>query len=32
MRLEIRDDIQHAFLTLGCAIICWRLLKNSISI
>jgi hypothetical protein len=24
---EIRDDIHEAFLTLGCAIICWRRLK-----
>ena len=24
IRWEIRDDIHHAFVTLGCAIICWR--------
>ena len=24
IRWEIRDDIHEAFLTLGCAIICWR--------
>jgi transposase len=29
MRREIRDDIHEAFLTLGCAIICWRRLKTS---
>jgi len=29
IRWEIRDDIHHAFLTLGCAIICWRRLKTS---
>ena len=28
-RWEIRDDIHEAFLTLGCAIICWRRLKTS---
>ncbi len=27
-RWEIRDDIHHAFVTLGCAIICWRRLRN----
>ena len=27
IRWEIRDDIHEAFLTLGCAIICWRRLK-----
>jgi len=32
IRWEIRDDIHQAFLTLGCAIICWRRLKNSILI
>ncbi len=26
--LPIRDDIHDAFLTLGCAIICWRRLRN----
>jgi transposase len=29
IRWEIRADIHQAFLTLGCAIICWRRLKNS---
>ncbi|HEY3869553.1 MAG TPA: IS5 family transposase [Actinocrinis sp.] len=29
IRWEIRDDIHEAFLTLGCAIICWRRLRNS---
>jgi len=28
IRWEIRDDIHEAFLTLGCAIICWRRLRN----
>ncbi|WP_435848188.1 IS5 family transposase [Streptomyces decoyicus] len=28
IRSEIRDDIHEAFLTLGCALICWRRLKN----
>jgi transposase len=27
IRWEIRDDIQQAFVTLGCAIICWRRLR-----
>ncbi len=27
IRWEIRDDIHEAFLTLGCAIICWRRLR-----
>ena len=26
---EIRDDIHEAFLTLGCAIICWRRLRQA---
>ncbi|WTU51569.1 transposase [Streptomyces sp. NBC_00057] len=26
-RWEIRDDIHEAFLTLGCALICWRRLR-----
>jgi transposase len=30
IRWEIRDDIHEAFLTLGCAIICWRRLRNSL--
>lgn len=29
MRWEIRDDIHQAFLTLACAIICWRRLQHS---
>ncbi|MFD0508730.1 IS5 family transposase [Streptomyces chiangmaiensis] len=29
IRWEIRADIHQAFLTLGCAIICWRRLKTS---
>jgi hypothetical protein len=28
-RWEIRDDIHEAFLTLACAIICWRRLHRS---
>ena len=28
IRSEIRDDIHDAFVTLGCAIICWRRLRN----
>ncbi len=31
IRWEIRDDIHEAFLTLGCAIICYRRLKGSFS-
>lgn len=27
IRWEIRDDIREAFLTLGCALICWRRLR-----
>jgi transposase len=30
IRWEIRDDIQQAFVTLGCAIICWRRLRASV--
>ncbi|MDQ0904700.1 transposase [Streptomyces canus] len=29
LRWQIRADIHQAFLTLGCAIICWRRLKTS---
>jgi len=29
-RWERRDDIYHAFLLLGCAIICWRRLATSL--
>lgn len=32
IRWEIRDDIHEAFLTLGCAIICWRRLKKAVLI
>lgn len=27
-RWEVRDDIHEAFLTLGCALICWRRLAQ----
>ncbi|MFI5807174.1 hypothetical protein [Streptomyces sp. NPDC051561] len=27
IRWEIRDDIHEAFLSLGCALICWRRLS-----
>jgi hypothetical protein len=30
IRWEIRDDTHEAFLTLGCAIICWRRLMTSL--
>ncbi|MFE0178874.1 IS5 family transposase [Streptomyces sp. NPDC059002] len=30
IRWEIHDDIHHAFVTLGCALICWRRLKLSL--
>jgi Transposase DDE domain len=30
IRWEIRDDIHQAFVTLGCAIICWRRLRASV--
>jgi hypothetical protein len=29
-RWEIRDDIHHAFVTLGCAVICWRRLRTAL--
>ncbi|GGS48429.1 DDE transposase [Streptomyces violaceus] len=29
IRWEIRDDIHHAFVTLGCAVICWRRLRTA---
>jgi hypothetical protein len=29
IRWDRRDDIDQAFMTLGCAIICWRRLKTS---
>ena len=28
-RWEIRDDIHEAFLSLACAIICWRRLRQA---
>lgn len=28
IRWEIRDDIHQAFVTLGCAIVCWRRLRE----
>ncbi len=27
---EIRDDIHEAFLTLGCAVLCWRRLNSAV--
>jgi hypothetical protein len=30
IRWEIRDDIHQAFVTLGCAVICWRRLKRTL--
>ncbi|WP_347106558.1 IS5 family transposase [Streptomyces sp. ZL-24] len=30
IRWEIRDDIHEAFLTLGCALICWRRLSQPV--
>ena len=30
IRWEIRDDIHQAFVTLGCAMICWRRLRASV--
>ena len=30
IRWEIRDDIHQAFVTLGCAVICWRRLHNQL--
>jgi DDE family transposase len=32
IRREIRDDIHEAFLSLACAIICWRRLRNRTSL
>jgi transposase len=32
IRWEIRDDIHQAFVILGCAIICWRRLRNSLPV
>ncbi|MGW5126952.1 hypothetical protein ACWEQ7_23480 [Streptomyces sp. NPDC004069] len=28
--LEIRDDIHHAFVTLGCTVICRRQLRTAL--
>ncbi|WP_414505877.1 IS5 family transposase [Streptomyces sp. NEAU-L66] len=28
IRWEVRDDIHQAFITLGCAVICWRRLRT----
>ncbi|GAA2928822.1 hypothetical protein GCM10010446_11670 [Streptomyces enissocaesilis] len=30
IRWEVRDDIHHAFVTLGCAVICWRRLRTTL--
>lgn len=30
IRWEIRGDIHQAFITLGCAVICWRRLKTAL--
>jgi IS5 family transposase len=30
IRREIRDDIHHAFVTPGCAVICWRRLRTAL--
>ncbi|CAM5734770.1 hypothetical protein SALBM311S_01147 [Streptomyces alboniger] len=30
IRWEIRDDIHHAFVTLGCTVICWRRLRTAL--
>jgi hypothetical protein len=30
IRWEIRDDIHHAFVTLGCAVICRRRLRTAL--
>ncbi|MGW2524820.1 transposase [Streptomyces sp. NPDC001617] len=29
IRWEIRDDIHHAVITVGCAVICWRRLRTA---
>ncbi|MCX4409773.1 hypothetical protein ACFV8Z_04825 [Streptomyces sp. NPDC059837] len=31
IRWEIRDETHKAFLTLGCALICWRRLNSAVS-
>ena len=30
IRWEIREDLHHAFVTLGCAVICWRRLGTAL--
>ncbi|GAA2348214.1 hypothetical protein [Streptomyces violaceusniger] len=30
IRWEIRDDIHHAFVTLGCTVTCWRRLRTAL--
>jgi transposase len=30
IRYERRDDIHEAFLSIGCALICWNYLANSL--
>ncbi|WP_430741327.1 hypothetical protein ACQZOG_05345 [Streptomyces sp. P13-3-3] len=30
IRLEIRDGIHHAFVTLGGAVICWQRLRTAL--
>ncbi|MFY4722695.1 IS5 family transposase [Streptomyces sp. LaBMicrA B280] len=30
IRWEVRDDIHQAFITLGCAVICWRRLRTTL--
>ncbi|MFE5515067.1 IS5 family transposase [Streptomyces sp. NPDC056529] len=30
IRWEVHDDIHHAFITLGCALICWRRLRTAL--
>jgi transposase len=32
VRYERRADIHHAFLTLGCSLICWKVLSNERSV
>jgi hypothetical protein len=29
IRWELRDDLRHAFVTLGRAVICWRRLRTA---
>jgi hypothetical protein len=30
IRWETRDELHHAFVTLGCAVICWRRLRTTL--